>query len=127
MKLSFSKFLIASCAVFFAVNATENVQFLERKTKKTTTTKVQYAKEKEMQKIVLYIKPTCPFCIKVMNVLEEMGKSVEIKDISSDSALRDELISIGGKKQVPCIVVDGKAKYESSDIIEWLIQNKDLL
>ena len=34
----------------------------------------------------------------------------------------DELIAIGGKQQVPCLVIDGKALYESSDIVAYLRQ-----
>lgn len=30
---------------------------------------------------------------------------------------------IGGKTQVPCLVIDGKPLYESLDIIEWLKTN----
>jgi glutathione S-transferase len=46
-----------------------------------------------------------------------------MKDISSNSANRDELIQIGGKPQVPCLVIDGRALYESVDIIKWLEKN----
>ena len=79
-----------------------------------------------MKDVVLYIKPTCPFCKKVINALDQIGKNVAVKDISNNDQLRNELIQIGGKKQVPCIVIDGEAKYESSDIIKWLMENKDL-
>ncbi|MDR2716000.1 MAG: glutathione S-transferase N-terminal domain-containing protein, partial [Coriobacteriaceae bacterium] len=30
------------------------------------------------------------------------------------------LIKIGGKKQIPCLVIEGKALYESDDIIAYL-------
>ena len=29
----------------------------------------------------------------------------------------------GGKRQVPCLFIDGKPLYESSDIIAWFEQN----
>ncbi len=82
--------------------------------------------KEKISSIILYIKPTCPYCQKVLSVLQQLGKEVEIRDISRDEQSKSELIQIGGKKQVPCIVIDGKAKYESVDIIQWLIQNKDL-
>ena len=47
-----------------------------------------------------------------------------MKDIHQTPAFRDELIKIGGKGQVPCLVNDGKALYESTDIIEWFKKNK---
>ena len=40
-----------------------------------------------------------------------------------NSAYRRELIDIGGKAQVPCLIVDGRAIYESDAIIAWLRQN----
>ena len=40
-----------------------------------------------------------------------------------DSAVRDELIKIGGDSQVPCLTIDGQAMYESDDIIDWLKEN----
>lgn len=30
---------------------------------------------------------------------------------------------MGGKRQVPCLFIDGKPLYESSDIIAWFEQN----
>ena len=79
-----------------------------------------------MKNLILYIKPTCPFCQKVLHALQQLNKTIEIKDITNNDSLRDELIQIGGKKQVPCIIIDGQAKYESSDIVKWLLENKDL-
>ncbi len=37
---------------------------------------------------------------------------------------RQALLDVGGKTQVPCLVIDGKALYESNDIIEWLKENQ---
>ena len=34
-----------------------------------------------------------------------------------------DLIRIGGMMQTPCLMIDGKAMYESDDIIEWLKEN----
>jgi glutathione S-transferase len=33
---------------------------------------------------------------------------------------QNDLIKIGGKKQIPCLVIEGKALYESDDIIAYL-------
>ena len=46
-----------------------------------------------------------------------------MKDTHENPAYRDELIKIGGKPQIPCLVIDGKALYESLDIIEWFKKN----
>jgi len=44
-------------------------------------------------------------------------------NVQESSESREELISIGGQSQIPCLVIDGKALYESDDIIEWLKEN----
>ncbi len=42
-----------------------------------------------------------------------------MRDLESDPGARDALIEIGGKGQVPCLVIDGKPLYESADIVRW--------
>lgn len=69
--------------------------------------------------LVLYINPNCPYCKKVTNYLQSQNRTIPIKN-TQDRAIRNELISIGGKGQVPCLVINGKALYESDAIIEWL-------
>jgi glutaredoxin len=49
--------------------------------------------------------------------------SIPLKDIHEDSASMKELKRIGGKTQVPCLVIDGKALYESENIVEWFKKN----
>ena len=34
--------------------------------------------------------------------------------------IQNDLVRIGGKKQVPCLVADGRPLYESDDIIAYL-------
>lgn len=46
-----------------------------------------------------------------------------LKNTLSNPANKEELRRIGGKTQVPCLVIDGKALYESLDIIKWLEEN----
>ena len=69
--------------------------------------------------IVLYHFQGCPYCARVRDYLSKEGIQVPMKDIHADPRNREELAKIGGKAQVPCLVVDGKALYESMDIIEW--------
>jgi glutaredoxin 3 len=76
-----------------------------------------------MPDVTLYYRSTCPYCLKVLNFLEENDMSIELRDISESSEIRQKLIDVGGKQQVPCLFVDGKALYESDDIINWLKEN----
>lgn len=45
------------------------------------------------------------------------------RNISTDSDAEQILIAVGGKRQVPCLFIDGKPLYESSDIIAWVQEN----
>ena len=76
-----------------------------------------------MSKLTLYYKPTCPYCIKVLHFLEQNDISVSLKNIDENSQNRNELLRIGGKTQIPCLVINGKALYESDDIIQWFEKN----
>jgi len=115
-------FVIFSC-LFSQGNAKSKKQFSNYEQKKYQTN----SEEQNMQEIVLYIKSSCPYCKKVLHALNQMEKSVKVIDISNNDELTNELISRGGKKQVPCIFIDGESKYESSDIIKWLLENKHRL
>lgn len=68
----------------------------------------------------LYYKPACPHCQKVVQHLEKSGHQVEYNNIAENEKDRKILIKTGGKPQVPCLFIDGKPMYESSDIIAWL-------
>jgi glutaredoxin 3 len=78
-----------------------------------------------MQNLTLYHFVGCPYCQRVRDFLAKENIKVPMKDIHENMDFRDELIKIGGKKQVPCLVIDGKALYESTDIIEWFKKNYD--
>ena len=66
---------------------------------------------------------SCPYCKRVRDYLNKEGISIPMKDTMENPANRAELIAIGGKPQVPCLVIDGKALYESLDIIDWVRKN----
>ena len=56
--------------------------------------------------------------------MQQNSIQVDMKDILKEPSNRDELIRIGGKSQVPCLVIEGKPLYESLDIIEWFKKNR---
>jgi len=74
-------------------------------------------------KLVLYHFETCPFCLLVRSYLDRRGIKIPMKDILTQPSYRQELNDIGGKTQVPCLVIDGKPLYESEDIIQWFEKN----
>ena len=75
--------------------------------------------------LTLYYQPTCPFCQRVLQITDNLNIELDLQDISDDDTVRDALIEIGGKKQVPFLVDSEKSvsMYESSDIIEYLRDN----
>ena len=74
---------------------------------------------KNAYNLVLYTSPRCPYCLKVTDYLKEHEKIIPTKNVQ-DPEIRGELVRIGGKAQVPCLVINGQALYESNDIISWL-------
>lgn len=72
------------------------------------------------ENLELYIKNSCPFCHKVLSFMEENNITLPLHNIDESDEDREHLIEVGGKRQVPCLFIDGKALYESSDIIDYL-------
>ena len=72
----------------------------------------------------LFMKVTCPFCQKVFREIERSGRTdIEMHDIIASQEDGQELIRVGGKRQVPCLFIDGKPMYESDAIVKWLQEN----
>lgn len=68
----------------------------------------------------LFYMPTCPFCQKVLSYMKDKGIELPSRDITAEPEARQQLKSVGGKVQVPCLFIDGKPLYESDDIIAFL-------
>ena len=74
----------------------------------------------DTSKLELYVRPGCPFCAKVLRFMHEKQITLTLRDITDGSSNKDDLVRIGGKAQVPCLIIDGSPLYESSDIIDYL-------
>lgn len=73
--------------------------------------------------LALYVMTGCPYCLKVKRFLADNGVTIPERNISTDPDAEQTLIAVGGKRQVPCLFIDGKPLYESSDIIAWVQEN----
>ncbi len=66
----------------------------------------------------------CPYCYKVIKVIENLGlkmhKDYELVESSRNTPGREEVIRLGGQSQVPFLVDGDVQMYESSDIIKYL-------
>ncbi len=74
------------------------------------------------ESLELYFYPECPYCQRVLIALDELGAqdAIVFKNIHTDDEACRTLIDVGGKRQVPCLFIDGVPLYESADIVEWL-------
>jgi glutaredoxin len=77
----------------------------------------------ELYELVLYYYPACPYCRKVTRFIDKHDFDIELKNINQDPEAEKTLIEVGGKRQVPCLLINGEPMYESNDIIRWLDQN----
>lgn len=70
-----------------------------------------------MADIEIYTSPICPYCVRAKTLIEKKGQSWKEIDISTDPALRDEMISrAGGQRTVPQIFINGQHIGGSDDL-----------
>ena len=71
--------------------------------------------------LTVYVRNGCPFCAKVLEVAEDLGINLNLKNIA-DEGVEEELIARGGKVQTPYLVDNehNKEFYESDAIIAYL-------
>ena len=68
-----------------------------------------------------------PYCKDAERLIREENLDIEILDIAEDKNYIKELVELGGKRQIPCLDIRGKALYESRAIMQWLEENIDSL
>lgn len=77
--------------------------------------------------VELYIANTCPFCIKVIRAVEQMGlqegKDYVIVDAAPGTPGRQKVLDTGGDSMVPFLIDGEVSMYESDDIIDYLRTN----
>lgn len=77
----------------------------------------------------LYRMEGCPYCAKVRKKMSNLGLTFIAHNPRGNDERMDELMDLGGKDQVPFLVVrdeDGEvveSMYESDDINEYLEEN----
>ncbi|ACL69870.1 glutaredoxin family protein [Halothermothrix orenii] len=76
-----------------------------------------------MPELILYYFEECPYCQKVLDYIKKNEVEVTLRNTRKDHEARRELEMIGGKYQVPCLLINGSPLYESDDIIRWFQEN----
>ncbi len=61
-----------------------------------------------MPEVKVYTTPTCPWCMRVKQFLDERGIPYEEYDVAADAARAEEMIQKSGQMGVPVIEVDGE-------------------
>ena len=76
------------------------------------------------ERYALYHYPSCGFCARVRQFLDETGMTIELRNIHADPQALFDLETGGGRSTVPCLRIerDGEVEwlYESLDIIDYL-------
>ncbi len=77
-------------------------------------------------KLELYYYIQCPFCLRVVRKIEELGLKdyIEHKDTLVHREHNDFHYHKTGRTTVPCLYIDGRPMFESSDINIWLEKNE---
>lgn len=95
---------------------------LPAQTVETPTTEARV----EIPTLTLFYAPWCYYCHKVINYLKRINKQIPLKDVENPLN-KEELITLGGRRQVPCLLINEEPLYESGAIIAWLSAHQDLL
>jgi glutaredoxin len=78
--------------------------------------------------LILYEFFSCPYCYMTRRALDKLGIEVERRDILKNADYKQQLLTGGGKTQVPCLRIEESGHvswlYESNDIIRYL-QERD--
>lgn len=76
------------------------------------------------QQVKVYSTPTCPWCKRTKQFLDDNKISYQNLDVASDIAARDEMITKSGQMGVPVIDIDGEITVGFDE--KWLRQKLNL-
>lgn len=80
-----------------------------------------------MPEVIIYVTPICPYCVRAKALFDKLGVSYTTIDVSTNSALRQEMISrSGGRTSVPQIFI-GDTHIGGSDELYDLYQSGNLM
>ena len=80
------------------------------------------------EKLILYFREWCGYCVRGQDVISKLGVDVEQRNIWENEEWNDDLVSGQGRSTVPVlcrITTSGETHWipESGAIIRYLIQN----
>ncbi len=81
----------------------------------------QTAIDQQTQKMALYHFQQCPFCVKTRRQIHRLALNIETRDARNDPKWNQELISEGGKYQVPCLKI-----IQEDNAVRWLYDSTEI-
>lgn len=63
---------------------------------------------KMKKNIVLYINPTCPYCIRAVELFKKKGQEMTLINVVENPDKKKEMIERSGRTTTPQIFIDGK-------------------
>ncbi len=88
---------------------------------------VQHSVTQQTPAAVLYYTHYCPYSRQVLNYLKQIHKTVPMKNVAENPEAKMELKTLGGRLEVPCLILNGEALYNSDTIIDWMARHQDEL
>ena len=76
------------------------------------------------QQVKVYSTPTCPWCKRTKQFLDDNKIAYEALDVAGDKAARDEMVAKSGQLGVPVIEIDGEISVGFDE--KWLKQKLSL-
>ena len=76
------------------------------------------------QEVKIYSVPTCPWCKKTKQFLDDNGFSYQDFNVANDKAARDAMVAKSGRLGVPMIDIDGDISVGFDE--KWLRQKLNL-
>ena len=75
-----------------------------------------------MPKVIIYTTPTCVYCKMAKAPFKEKNVEYVEKDVATDLAARQDMISKSGQLGVPVIDIDGKivVGFDKNKLLEFL-------
>ncbi len=61
-----------------------------------------------MAEVKIYTAENCPYCAQAKKLLDEKGAKYQEIHVDTDTAKRDEMVKLSGKRSVPQIFINGK-------------------
>jgi glutathione S-transferase len=84
--------------------------------------------QEKVERIILYVLPGCPYCNKVMGVLEDMKLEYETITVPKRKSQREEVLEVSNQRNVPVLSDPNdnvKGMSESDIIVEYLEEQYD--